>query len=178
MPILKLLYYGHPFLRRHSEPIAEITEEIKQLALDMVEVMDANNGIGLAAPQVGHLIRLFILRNYIELPDGRLQLSAPQVFINPKLSNASQEMIIDAEGCLSLPGFHVPVPRPAHVTIEALDLDGNPFKEERSEYKARVVMHENDHLNGVLQIDRTDRASRKKIEPYLRELKKKYNPKE
>jgi peptide deformylase len=175
MPVRPLIYYGHPFLRKHCDPIEEITEEIRQLAYDMVETMDANNGIGLGAPQLGHLIRLFVLRNYLETVEGYLHLSAPQFFINPKLSNPSTEVETDLEGCLSLPGFSVPVTRPARITIEALDLDGNLFKEDRVGYAARVVMHENDHLNGVLHIDRTDVASRKRVEPLLREIKNKYN---
>lgn len=171
---LPLYYYGHPILRKHCEPVIEITDDVRQLVADMIETMDKNNGIGVAAPQVGHLLRIFVLRNYVEGPDGHFRLSAPLVFINPKLRDPSLEQEIDLEGCLSLPHLRVPVARPRKITIEALDIEGNPFVQELEGINARTRMHENDHLNGVLHIDRTDPKTRNKIEPMLREIKKKY----
>jgi len=170
--LLPIYYYGHPVLRSHCEPIAEITDEIRKLAQDMVETMDTGNGIGLAAPQVGKAIRLFVLRNYIEDPEGKTTISDPQVFINPKILEYSEELLTDTEGCLSLPGIRLEIMRPAKIKIEATDLSGNIFVEEVLGYNARVRMHENDHINGVLFIDRVDHATRKKIDPILREIKK------
>ncbi len=140
----------------------------------MIETMDTNNGAGLSASQVGRPIRLFILRNYIEGPDGHYRLSPPQVFINPKLSNPSKQTWVDPEGCLSFPHLRVDVERPWKITIEAMDLNGEKFVEELEGINARVRMHENDHINGVLHIDRVDVHTRHKIEPFLREIKKKY----
>lgn len=172
---LRLRYYGDPILREHSEPIKEITPEIKKLAREMVDFIDNNNGAGLSACQVGIPIRLFVLRNYIILPDGQWTLSAPVVFINPKLIWKSKETETDTEGCLSIPKMSVgPVERPVKVIFEALDLDGKTFRDEREGLNARVTCHENDHLNGVLYIDRLPPSVRKKIEPQLREVKKKY----
>ncbi len=173
--LLKIYYYGHPILRKRCEPIQEITDEIRKLAHDMIETMDKNDGVGLAAPQVGHSVRLFVLRDYIITEEGHWTLSEkPKVFINPKLINPSEHMISDTEGCLSIPSLRLPVDRPDKVTIEAMDLDGNTFVEELEGYNARVRMHENDHINGVLFIDRIDTALRSEIDPMLKEIKKKY----
>lgn len=174
--LLKIYYYGHPVLRKRCEPVEKITDEIRQLAQNMIETMDNNNGIGLAAPQVGHSIRMFVLRNYIFTEDGRWTMSEPIVFINPKLSEPGKHHVVDTEGCLSVPGLRLHVERPDRITIEAMDLDGNIFVEHLEGYNARVRMHENDHINGVLFTDRVDVNTRKKIEPILREIKKKYNP--
>jgi peptide deformylase len=174
--LLKIYYYGHPILRKHCKPVKEITDEIRKLAHDMIETMDKNNGIGLAAPQVGHSIRMFVLRNYIFAEEGHWTLSEPKVYINPKLRNPSDHFISDTEGCLSLPGLRLHVNRPDKITVEAMDLDGKTFVEELEGYNARVRMHENDHINGVLFVDRIEANVRKKIDPILKEIKKKYNP--
>jgi peptide deformylase len=171
--LLNLRYFGDPILRQHCEEIAEVTDEIRQLVQDMIETMDKHNGIGLAAPQVGRPIRLFILRNYIEDPNGKLSVSAPVVFINPKILERSKETLIDQEGCVSIPGIRLQVERPAQIKIEATNLSGQIFTEEIEGYNARVRMHENDHINGVLFIDRVDVHTRNKIDPLLRNIKKK-----
>jgi peptide deformylase len=174
--LLKIYYYGHPILRKRCEPVKEITDEIRKLAHDMIETMDKNDGVGLAAPQVGHSIRMFVLRNYIFTEEGHWTLSEPKVYINPKLSHPSEYFTSDTEGCLSLPGIRLHVSRPDKIVIEAMDLDGKTFKEELDGYNARVRMHENDHINGVLFIDRIEVHERKKVDPLLKEIKKKYNP--
>lgn len=174
--LLKIYYYGHPVLRKHCELISEITDEIRKLASDMIETMDKNDGIGLAAPQVGHSIRMFVLRNYISTEDGQWTMSEPKVFINPKISSPSDEIDTDTEGCLSLPGLRLEIDRPHKIRVEAMDLEGHLFIEELEGYNARVRMHENDHINGVLFIDRIDVPARKKIDPILKQIKKKYNP--
>lgn len=174
--LLQIHYWGDPILRKRAEPVKEVTKEIQQLIIDMIETMDANNGIGLAAPQVGRSIRLFVLRNYIDLEDGKLGVSEPQVFINPKIKIDSKEHLIDVEGCLSIPGIHENVTRPSRVIVEALDFNGEPFSEVVEGYNARVRMHENDHINGVLFIDRLDDKTQKELEPILRKIKKKYHP--
>lgn len=156
-------------------PVEAITPEIKKLAYDMIETMDKSNGCGLAAPQVGHSIRMFVLRDYIFTEDGRWTQAEAKVFINPKLSSPGQQEIIDTEGCLSLPGLRLEIARPDKITIEAMGLDGNIFVEEIEGYNARIRMHENDHINGVLFCDRLDVNARKKIDPLLQQIKKKYH---
>ncbi len=172
--LLKIYHYAHPILRKRCEPITEITEEIRQLAKDMIETMDKNDGAGLAAPQIGRAIRMFILREYIPAEEGRWTLSEPKVYINPKLSEPSESIVTDTEGCLSLPGLRLEIDRPDRITVEAMDLEGNWFTEVVEGYNARVRMHENDHINGVLFIDRVSTHTRNKIDPILREMKKKY----
>lgn len=168
----KIHLYGDPVLRKHCAPITEITDEIRQLVRDMITTMDQSDGIGLAAPQVGHPIRLFVCRNYIFGEDGKWTLSAPIVYINPKLSAPGTRLLTDTEGCLSFPKLRLEIDRPDSISIEATDLNGHTFREEHEGYNARVRMHENDHINGVLFIDRLDAPSRKKIEPLLRAIKK------
>lgn len=172
--ILKIHYYGDPILRQRCEPVGEITDEIRTLARDMIETMDKYNGIGLAAPQVGHAIRMFVLRNYVFTEDDKWTFSEPIVFINPKLTARSENLISDTEGCLSIPLVRLEVLRPEKITVEATDLNGKVFVEELEGYNARVRMHENDHINGVLFVDRVDVNTRKSIDPALRAIKKKY----
>ena len=175
--VLPIIYYGNKLLRKKCEPIEVITDEIKSLAEDMIKTMDAQKGIGLAAPQIGHPIRLFVLRNYIEDEDSDQEFSDPQVYINPKILKVSKETDLEIEGCLSIPGIREQVERPLTIVIEAMDLEGKLFTEEIFGYNARVRLHENDHLNGVLFIDRISIAKKKKIEPVLAQLEKKHNKK-
>ncbi|MFI5334869.1 MAG: peptide deformylase [Chlamydiales bacterium] len=168
LPIVK---YGDPRLRTKCKPIEKITDEIRQLVLDMIETFDATNGIGIAAPQVGHLLRLFVCRSYIDTADGQWAMTQPQVYINPKLTDHSEETIEDDEGCLSIPGLRGNVIRPLKVTVEALDIHGKSFREELTGYNARIRMHENDHINGVLFIDRLSPKDRKQVEPTLQRIK-------
>ena len=172
---LKLAHYGNPILRKRCKPIGEITEEIRELAESMMAVLEEWKGIGLAAPQVGHAIRLFVASSYVELPEGKWGIVPPKVYINPELTLHSDEVIEDNEGCLSIPGIRGNVVRPLRVRVQALDLNGDTFTEDLEGYNARIRMHENDHINGVLFIDRLQPALRKELEPELRAIKKKYN---
>ncbi len=174
--ILPLVIYGDPRLRQKSAEIKEITEEIKSFASDMEETMRYANGIGLAAPQVGKNIRLFII--CLDAAEYPKQVDPPtnkiQVFINPTISDPSEATVTDEEGCLSIPGIHGDVERPQKIHIKALDLDGNAFSEDVEEWKARMLMHENDHINGTLFIDRMEKNERKLLDPKINALKKKY----
>ncbi|MBT3394078.1 MAG: peptide deformylase [Waddliaceae bacterium] len=169
--IRKIVYYPDPVLREKSEPIEDINDEIKELVADMVETMDESSGIGLAASQIGVSKRVFVIRLFTTTEDGECIPQDPQVFINPKLSNHSEETIPFPEGCLSVPGIHEDVIRSKTLTIEAQDLEGNTFTENLCGLKARVVMHEKDHLNGILFIDKiTDTEVLEKIAPILHDL--------
>jgi len=175
---LKMTYFGNPILRKKAAPIDEITDEIKDIAAEMVEVMRAQKGIGLAAPQVGLGIRLFIICVDHEDEEGEVVLGEPRVFINPILKNGSQEQVERSEGCLSIPELRAPVMRPLTIDVEALDLEGNRFEIKGAYgFLARVIMHENDHLNGVLFIDRIKGKQRAQLEPFLRKIKKEYKDK-
>lgn len=172
--LLKICYYNNPILRKKCKPVPKITDEIKRLVQDMIETMDASNGIGLAAPQVGRDLAIFVMREDNYTDDGELILGDVKVFINPKLSNPSSQKNTHSEGCLSLPGLHIDIDRPNSIYVEAIDLEGNAISQEFTDYTARVIMHENDHLNGVLFIDRISKNMKKKIEPALRAIKEKY----
>lgn len=174
---LPLAYYGDPILRKKCAQITEITPEIRQLVQDMIETLEEQKGVGLAAPQIKSPIALFLTQapnRDINDPEkwipGKLL-----VFINPKITSYSEETSTYSQGCLSIPKVYGDVTRPFRITVVALDLDGKEFTQEFSDFEAQAIMHENDHLNGVLFIDRLDQKERKNLEPHLRALKKKYD---
>lgn len=170
----RLRYYGDPVLRKKAEPVAEITEEIRHLVHTMYELMEKHNGCGLAATQVGELLRLFVSNVDREEPNGEVILGPPRVYINPILSNPSEIMVERGEACLSIPKLYLPVQRPMSITVVATDLEGKQFTHECSGFLARNMMHENDHLNGVLFIDRVKGKLRNEAEPFLRKIKQTY----
>ncbi len=172
---LTFCYYGNPILRKRGEPVKEITDEIRELIVAMVDYFDNNNGIGMSAQQVGKALRLFVLRRYIHLPDGKWTVSEPHAYINPKILEVSDETWVQEEACMSLPKLYLPVERPLKIKVESTKLDGSRIIEELEGLNARVVLHENDHINGVLFIDRVEDKYLKAVEGRLREIKKKYN---
>lgn len=169
-----LAYYGNPILRKKAAAIPKITDELKQLVADMIETMTAHNGCGLAAPQIHQSIALFITRIDHHDEEDNLIPGEVRVFINPKIISHTPEQWTCSEGCLSIPGVREDVSRPEKVVIQATNLDGVSFEEEFTEFDAHVIMHENDHLNGVLFIDRLSPKKKKEIEPKLRLIKKKH----
>ncbi len=171
--ILPIVYYGQKLLRTKCAEVAEITPEILEIVASMIATMNVKNGVGIAAPQVGHSLRIFIACDYIETEEGESELSPPKVYINPKILSKSQETCSEIEGCLSIPGIKEEVERPVSIVMEAKDLNGNLFTEELTEYSARIRMHENDHLNGVLFVDRISPFRRKKIAHFLKQIEEK-----
>lgn len=172
---LSLAYYGDPILRKKSARVDEINDDIRQLVNDMVETMMAHDGMGLAAPQVHRSLALFITCVPIEGADGKMMPgNVVKVYFNPKLSSPSEQTWDYEEGCLSIPRLYGDVNRPVSITVEATDINGQRFTEQLIGLGARVVMHENDHINGVLYIDRLSVEERKLLEPALREIKSKY----
>ncbi|MES2198568.1 MAG: peptide deformylase [Chlamydiota bacterium] len=170
--LLPLAYYGDPILRKKADLIVHITEEVKKLVEEMIETMDASDGVGLAAPQVHHSIRLFVIRTPIENEAGKFDLGDVKVFINPKLSLPSKETWVASEGCLSIPGIRSSVERPKEITVEYTSLEGAIVQERVFGWEARVVMHENDHINGVFFIDRLSSKERMELAPVLQSLEK------
>ena len=168
--LLPLAYCGDPILRTQADTIVEISSDIRKLVEEMIETMDACNGIGLAAPQVHHSIRLFIVRAPQENDQGSLEPGEITVFINPSLSLPSNETWTASEGCLSIPTIRSPVVRPKEITVEYTSLDGSTVKKRYSGWAARAIMHENDHLNGVLFIDRLNHEDRAKLTSLLQNL--------
>lgn len=163
---LKIIFYPDPRLKKPAETIQTFDEDLKALAERMFELMREAKGVGLAAPQVGIVKRLFVMNHTGEPEDDR-------VYINPELSNAegAEE---DEEGCLSLPGLRTKVIRPDIIRIKAQDIDGNPIDEVSDDFRARVWQHETDHLNGVLLIDRMGPVAKMLFRKQLREMEEKY----
>lgn len=171
---MKMHIYGHPILRMKAKKIESITPELRAFITELQEFMVEQHGQGIAAPQVGHSIALFIFCYPIYDDNGKyLHHSAPRTVINPVLSNPSAETWIEDEGCLSVPGVRGDVERPISITLSGMNEEGVPFTEELSGWPAKVAMHENDHLNGVLFVDRLSAKDKKAIEPSLRKLKHK-----
>ncbi len=170
--LLPLAYYGDPILRRQADPIEEITEDIRKLVEEMVETMDACDGIGLAAPQVHHSIRLFVIRKPVELTQEAFEPGEVIVLINPHLSAPSEATWEASEGCLSIPGLRSSVTRVQEITVTYTSLDGHLQERRCSGWEARVVMHEYDHIEGLLFTDRLPPEEQKKIAPFLQNLEK------
>lgn len=152
--ILPVLQYPDPRLARVSEPIKEITPEIRELAANMVETMYAREGIGLAAPQVGEAIRLVVID--VSGPDKREDL---RILVNPVLTLSGYE-VDSEEGCLSVSDYRSSICRASEAHVEATDLDGNPVSFDASDILAICAQHECDHLDGVLFIDHISRLKR------------------
>ena len=167
----ELLFYGNPLLRQKAEVVQEITEEIRLLVRDMIETMHVDGrGIGLAAPQIGCLLRIFVTCVPIQQQDGSWKQGVDRVYINPEILSHSEEKETRKEGCLSIPEIRIAVARPARITIRATALDGSSFTEELEALFACNFMHENDHLNGVLIVDHANHNDKKRLAPKLRQL--------
>lgn len=164
---LRIVHYPDPILRKKAEAVPEVTENVREVALRMLELMHEAPGVGLAAPQVGLGWRMFVANATGEEEDDR-------VYINPRLIDPGEDVEPYDEGCLSLPNVQVKVIRPTEITIEATDLEGNPFQETSNELMARVWQHEYDHLNGVLIIDKMNQIDRLANKKALRALDPSY----
>ena len=148
---LDIKTYGDAVLKTRSAPVESFDEPLVRLTQDMLATMRDNEGVGLAANQVGRLKRVLVAAVEDE----------EYVIVNPVLAHASKTTETAAEGCLSIPGILVDVERPTAVTVSGQDVSGEPLQFEASDLLARVLQHEVDHLDGVLILDRTDRQSRK-----------------
>jgi peptide deformylase len=156
---LPLRYYGDPVLRRKADAVGEITPEIRDLIEAMFATMYVEEGVGLAAPQVGRSLRIFV----IDLEDeGRPRVR--QAFVNPILVERSDDTSVGEEGCLSIPTLRADVKRATRVVIEALDAEGKPFRLEAEGLLARALQHEQDHLDGILFLDRLGPITRRLLE--------------
>ncbi|MBW2272503.1 MAG: peptide deformylase [Deltaproteobacteria bacterium] len=156
MALREVLQFPDPRLKQVSEPIKEITDELRELAGDMCEVMYDEPGIGLAAPQVGEGVRLIVIDT--DWSDEGNEKS-PTVIVNPEFVEIEGKIVWE-EGCLSVPDFNAEVTRSERVRVRGLDLDGNEIIEEAEGLRAVCLQHEIDHLNGVLFIDRISRLKR------------------
>src|SRR4026209_1248631 len=143
---LKIIHYPDPRLKKISAPVEKVDPQLKDLAARMLELMREAKGVGLAAPQVGKNIRLFVMNPTGEPNDNR-------VYVNPILSDPEGDEASE-EGCLSLPQINAQISRNRSMRMQAVDLEGSKIDQVESGYVARIWQHEYDHLNGVLIIDR------------------------
>lgn len=167
MAIHKIITYGHPTLRKKAEPVRVFDDQLKKLAEDMIETMVVADGIGLAAPQINQSIRMIVIG--LDLIDENLQARA---FVNPEVLEFSEEKEWMEEGCLSIPGIREEVLRPTRIKVKFQDLDGKEEIWEADGLLARVFLHEIDHLDGILFVDRISPVKRKLLQPKLENLVK------
>ncbi len=149
MAVKRVLQYGEKSLREPSKEVHKVSKKIQELVQDLLETMYAKNGVGLAAPQIGVNLRVFVID--VSKNDEPLN---PMVFINPKIIKKSGATVAQ-EGCISFPEAYTDVKRYANVMVKALDKHGRPFvlEAKNGELLARAIQHENDHLDGILFID-------------------------
>ncbi|HLS29955.1 MAG TPA: peptide deformylase [Flavobacteriaceae bacterium] len=177
--ILPILGYGFPILKREAKEIPEDFENLEELIDNMWETMYNANGVGLAAPQVGQSIRLFVTDPTIfaddeELSDEERQqlFRAKKVFINPIILEFKGDEWAYTEGCLSIPGINEDIYRPEKITIEYFDQDFNLQTEEFSGLAARVIQHEYDHIEGILFTDKISNLKKRLIKSKLKNITK------
>ncbi|MBA8816040.1 peptide deformylase [Microbacterium halimionae] len=168
MAVLPICIMGDPVLHAPAAPVDVITDEIRTLVADMLETMDAAPGVGLAAPQVGVALRIFTY-TYPD-DDGapwRGVIINPELWIRP-IEPGEPDPDDEAEGCLSVPGERFPLRRSDAAVVSGTDLDGAPVRIEVSGWRARILQHEFDHLDGVLYIDRIDDSDWKTVQKIAR----------
>ena len=149
---LRIVHYPAEALCAKAEPIGEIDATVRAVAARMLALMHEADGAGLAAPQVGLSWRMFVTRADEERPE--------LVYINPRISELSDEPVVRDEGCLSLPGITLEIRRPEAATVTAVGLDGKEFSHRDDGLLARIWQHENVHLDGILIIDKMKRLDR------------------
>ena len=164
MALRKIVLYGQPILRLTAKPIAEPSEDLSSLIDDMVETMQDEEGIGLAAPQVGESIALCVINQGLIEDD-----SPPKAYLNPVILHSDGTSTME-EGCLSIPDIREDVERPETIRLKYMDMDGVEQEEECDGMLARVLQHEIDHLNGVLFVDRISPIKRKLLSKKLKNI--------
>lgn len=162
-----IVAYGDPILRKRAEDIAS-EENLKQLIEDMFETMYEASGVGLAAPQIGKSIRLFVVDG--EPMDQEQLKGFKKVFINPELLEESGDAMVFEEGCLSIPGIRADVVRLGKVRLRYTDEQGEAREEEFDGLAARIIQHEYDHLEGVLFIDKISPVKKRLIQGKLNSI--------
>jgi peptide deformylase len=151
---MEIITLGNELLRQKAGPVQKIDARYAAIAKDMIDSLHLGKGVGLAGPQVGLMERIFV---------AHVEGDNPRVFINPSIIETSTETVKYEEGCLSIPGVWADVIRPALVRVQAWNEKGRPFTLDAEGLLARVILHEYDHLEGVLFIDRLSVPKRNRI---------------
>ncbi len=180
--ILEIVKYGHPVLRDKGKRIETVTPELRSLADDMLETMRENDGVGLAAQQIGRALQMTVIdvsgakeRPSTMIVDGEARDPnelMPLVLLNPVVTKLGAETTVASEGCLSFPEISGDIERAARVRVAATTLDGKPIAFECGGLLSRATQHEVDHLNGILFVDRMDTALRASLSGKLKRLQK------
>lgn len=153
MSVLPIVTYDDPILRQKSEEIATDSQILQTLIDDMFETMYSGSGVGLAAPQIGKSIRLFVMDADVMTEDTDDDDLGPLVFINPEITKKSGTQVTIEEGCLSIPGVRDSVNRPEAISVKFLDRNFKVRELDVAGWSSRVIQHEIDHLEGILFID-------------------------
>jgi peptide deformylase len=162
--MITLRYYGDPVLRKKAEPVTKFDEYVRDLVENMIEIMRDHEGIGLAAPQIGHSIRCVVI-------DPSAEGARPLVLINPEFTFKSEETELHEEGCLSFPDLHVDIVRHKTVSVKAFDERGKEFAIEKAEdMLSRALQHEIDHIDGLFIVDHISLLKRKLLNNKLKKI--------
>lgn len=168
MAVRRIVTAPDPKLSAKASPVTDLSDEICQLAADMIDTMYRAPGIGLAANQIGELVQVIVFDIHYAYAEPKDKKKVPTVLINPVISISEGEEFRE-EGCLSVPNFNIDVMRAAHVKVEGIDITGKPLKIDAEGLVARVLQHEIDHLEGKTLLDH---ASALKRSIYQRRVRK------
>lgn len=171
MSVLPIATYDDEVLREKAKPVKRNSEELQQLIDDMFDTMYNSDGVGLAAPQVGNLLRIFVadVDAMIE-EDDEESGHGPIAMINPEITFQGGDDVEMEEGCLSIPGVNAAVTRPEKIVVQYRDRDFNEQELEIDGWLARVIQHETDHLDGILFLDHLSMFKRKLLSSKLKEI--------
>ncbi len=170
--VYPIVVYGHPILKKVAEEIDKDYPDLLNFIDEMFETMYASEGLGLAAPQVGKSIRLFVIDGDPAAEDDPSMAGFKKAFINPRITERSGEIVPMGEGCLSIPNMREEVDRESRVVIEYYDENWQFHEEVYEGYKARVIEHEYDHLDGILYVDRVSPLRKRLIKGKLTAIAK------
>ncbi len=162
--VLKVLKYPHSLLREKAVPVDKITKEVYELVDGMIETMLKEDGLGLAANQVGSLVRIFVINTASQEDEPE-----PIAMINPVILN-QEGSVLNEEGCLSFPELYLNISRSERIRVHAKNLYNEDIVYESDGIMARAILHEIDHLNGILFIDHANKTEEEKIKKYLETL--------
>ena len=170
--IYPIVVYGHPVLRKVSKDIDEDDPELHQIIDDLFETMYHSEGLGLAAPQIGKSIRIFVIDGMPASEDEPELADFKKVFINADITEKSGDFQLMTEGCLSIPNLREEVNREAHIRITYYDANWEFHDEEFDGYKARIIQHEYDHLDGILFTDKVSPLKKRLLKSKLTAISK------